>query len=284
MVMKGGLVFKFSRASLSVAVGLLLTVGLARAGINVNNGNFYVSYTDIYVPTAGLALDITRTYNSRSNYIQGYFGVGWSSEIEGYIRVDAKAITFFEGGGGNIVNFQPAKNNIWTSGTFGPQTIVKSGETYILRTGQGKDLHFSSRGRLIKISDLNKNGIDFTYDATGRLALIKDNFNNQIKVSWKEFGKHPRIVSLEGANSKSRYEYNAFGDLVKAFGADGVPYSYSYDDEHNSSRTARGRLSQGLRRFPCRVAHASRDGCVSGSGAASLCRLSASVRRDGLGL
>jgi YD repeat-containing protein len=233
--MKGGLVLKYSRAMLGLA-GAFLTMASLQAGINVNNGNFYVSYTDMYVPTAGLPLDITRTYNSRSNYVQGYFGVGWSSEIEGYIRVEPKSITFFEGGGGNIVTFKADKNNIWTSGTFGPQTISKSGNIYILKTGQGKDLHFNERGRLVKIADINKNAIDFVYDATNRLTLVKDNFNNQIKVNWKDFGKFPRIVLLEGATSKARYEYNNVGDLTKAFGADGVPYGYSYDDEHNMTK------------------------------------------------
>ena len=34
------------------------------AGVNLKNGNFYISYTDIIVPGGGKDLEITRTYNS----------------------------------------------------------------------------------------------------------------------------------------------------------------------------------------------------------------------------
>jgi YD repeat-containing protein len=231
-----GMSFLNMRGFARLSALFLLAGFSAQAGINVNNGNFYISYTDLYIPTAGLTLDITRTYNSRSNYVQGYFGVGWSSEIEGYLKFQKDTILYFEGGGGNVVTYAPSGKNIWKNGTFGPQTISKNNDVYFLKTGSGKDFQFNSRGKLIRMTDLNKNSIDLVYDNTQRLTTIKDNFNNQIKVSFKEFGKHPRIVLLEGSSSKAKYEYSNFGDLTRAFGADGTPYSYSYDDEHNLTK------------------------------------------------
>lgn len=212
-----------------------LCAASAQAGVNVNNGNFYIAYTDLYIPTSGLTLDVTRTYNSRSNYVQGYFGIGWSSEIEGYLRQDGKALTYFEGGGGNVVRFEPNGKGQWTNNVFGPQTLVKDGANYRIKTNTGKDLYFSqATGRLVKIEDSNKNNIELVYTGgSNRPSSIRDNQGNQIKISWKEFGKFPRIVSLEGSNKKAVYEYNAFGDLTKASGADGIPFIYSYDDEHN---------------------------------------------------
>jgi YD repeat-containing protein len=236
--MGGGVISKIigamGRGACVAAV--VASVYTAQAGVNVNNGNFFISYTDLYVPTAGMPIDFTRTYNSRSNYVQGYFGVGWSSEVEGYLKINKNSISFYEGGGGNIVNFEPVKAGLWKSTTFGPQQIQKNGETYVLRTGQGKELQFNARGKLSKITDMNKNAIDFVYDSTGRLNLVKDNFNNQIRLTWKDFGKFPRIVAVEGASAKARFEYNSFGDLTKAIGADGIPFSYSYDDEHNMTK------------------------------------------------
>lgn len=50
------------------------------AGVNLKNGNFYISYTDHSLKeTSGF--EIVRTYNSKSVEI-GLFGFGWGSEIE----------------------------------------------------------------------------------------------------------------------------------------------------------------------------------------------------------
>lgn len=51
------------------------------AGVNLKNGNFYISYTDIIVPGGGKKLEITRTYNSKSTSV-GWFGFGWGNVYE----------------------------------------------------------------------------------------------------------------------------------------------------------------------------------------------------------
>ena len=63
--------------------GLLLSLSIF-AGVNLKNGNFYVTYCDINVPGGGHDLKINRTYNSRS-IEKGYFGLGWGSNIETFI-------------------------------------------------------------------------------------------------------------------------------------------------------------------------------------------------------
>ena len=54
---------------------LLLIPSMAFAGVNLKNGNFYISYTDIIVPGGGMDLEITRTNNSKSTE-KGWFGFG----------------------------------------------------------------------------------------------------------------------------------------------------------------------------------------------------------------
>src|SRR5687767_7406963 len=88
-----------------IVLGFLMTVGLVQAGVNVNNGNFYITYTDFIVYTPGLPIEVTRTYNSRSSFVPGKFGVGWSSEMDSYIKFENKDIVYFEGGGGNVLRF-----------------------------------------------------------------------------------------------------------------------------------------------------------------------------------
>jgi YD repeat-containing protein len=220
---------------LALAAGLLPTG--SRANVNVNNGNFYIAYTDFFLPTAGINIELTRTYNSRSNYVRGYFGVGWSSEIEGYLRFEKGTVAYHEGGGGNIVKFAPSKGKSgeWENGLYGLQTLRQAGDTYVLKTAQGKDLSFDNQGHLIRIADRNKNFIDVVY-ANGRPVMLKDGLNNQVKMEWKEFGGSPRIVLFQLDDKKARYDYSKSGDLVKASGIDGVSYEYAYDDEHNLTR------------------------------------------------
>ncbi|MGJ8745564.1 DUF6531 domain-containing protein [Polaribacter sp.] len=56
------------------------------AGVNINNGNFYISYTDVSLKKYQSAFEsITRTYNSKSTYV-GLFGYGWGTKFETYLR------------------------------------------------------------------------------------------------------------------------------------------------------------------------------------------------------
>ena len=48
----------------------------AFGGVNLKNGNFYISYTDVVLPGTGKTLRVTRTYNSKATEI-GWFGFGW---------------------------------------------------------------------------------------------------------------------------------------------------------------------------------------------------------------
>lgn len=225
---------RFLRAVTLSGAGVLFFSSPAFAGVNVNNGNFFIAYTDLYVPTSGINIDITRTYNSRSNYVKGFFGVGWASEIEGYLSFDGKDIVYFEGGGGNTVRFAP-KGAEWHNGVFGPQVIRKVPQGYSLSSNAGKNLLFDAKGKLMKIADRNRNSIELVY-TNNQITTIKDNLNNQIRITWGEFGQSPRITALEIGRLKARYEYSKFGALTAAVGADGVRFVYDYDDEFNMSK------------------------------------------------
>ncbi len=74
---------------------------ILNAGVNLKNGNFYISYTDhSFQKTSGF--DLTRTYNSKSTEI-GLFGFGWGSEIETRLFLIGDGSVFIKehGAGGN---------------------------------------------------------------------------------------------------------------------------------------------------------------------------------------
>lgn len=92
---------------LSLVLLTMLMSSFALAGVNLKNGNFYISYTDIVVPGGGKKLEITRTYNSKATEI-GWFGFGWGSEFETRLEASADgSVIIHEHGTGAKTRFTP---------------------------------------------------------------------------------------------------------------------------------------------------------------------------------
>lgn len=92
---------------ITLSLVAMLLVSNAFAGVNLKNGNFYISYTDIVVPGGGKKLEITRTYNSKSTEV-GWFGFGWGSEYETKLEVSADgSVVVHEHGSGSKTRFTP---------------------------------------------------------------------------------------------------------------------------------------------------------------------------------
>ncbi|MBT3585290.1 MAG: RHS repeat protein [Halobacteriovoraceae bacterium] len=80
---------------------------MAVAGVNLKNGNFYITYSDIVVPGGGHPLEIVRTYNSKSTE-KGWFGFGWGSDYETFLTVSADgSVVVHENGAGALTRFVP---------------------------------------------------------------------------------------------------------------------------------------------------------------------------------
>lgn len=93
-------------ACLTLIVGLLSGCSTALAGVNLKNGNFYISYNDIINPNGHEALEIVRTYNSKA-YQVGWFGFGWGSDFETYLTVQPDGVVIHENGSGALTRFVP---------------------------------------------------------------------------------------------------------------------------------------------------------------------------------
>ncbi len=88
-------------------VFLALLMSSATAGVNLKNGNFYISYTDIVVPGSGKTLEMTRTYNSKSTE-KGWFGFGWGNVFETKLIKSPDGCVFVhEHGAGGKTRFCP---------------------------------------------------------------------------------------------------------------------------------------------------------------------------------
>jgi YD repeat-containing protein len=88
-------------------IAFSLLPALAFGGVNLKNGNFYITYTDIIVPGGDHDLEVTRTYNSKSTD-NGWFGFGWGSLYETKLMVSADgSVVVMENGSGAQTRFVP---------------------------------------------------------------------------------------------------------------------------------------------------------------------------------
>ena len=86
---------------------LFLLPVVAFGGVNLKNGNFYITYTDIIVPGGDHDLEVTRTYNAKSTE-NGWFGFGWGSLYETKLVVSADgSVVVIENGSGAQTRFVP---------------------------------------------------------------------------------------------------------------------------------------------------------------------------------
>lgn len=81
------------------------------AGVNLKNGNFYISYTDINFDNHPLNFSITRTYNSKA-INKGWFGMGWGSMYETYLTVQpGGCVTVHHHAAGSVELQEPKETN-----------------------------------------------------------------------------------------------------------------------------------------------------------------------------
>ena len=90
-----------------ILIAMMLIPTLVFGGVNLKNGNFYITYTDIIVPGGDHDLEVTRTYNAKS-IENGWFGFGWGSLYETKLAVSADgSVVVTENGSGAQTRFVP---------------------------------------------------------------------------------------------------------------------------------------------------------------------------------
>ncbi|MEM7068365.1 MAG: DUF6531 domain-containing protein [Pseudomonadota bacterium] len=92
-----------TKATIWIAAVLYFLLGTygTQAGVNLKNGNYYVSYTDLINGN----FEVVRTYNSRATEVLT-FGFGWGSDFDTFLVVNsAGAITVHENGSGAMRSY-----------------------------------------------------------------------------------------------------------------------------------------------------------------------------------
>lgn len=87
---------------------LILFGSIGYAGVNIKNGNYFISYKDASTSSKGMLLELTRTYNSKSTTM-GWTGYGWGTPFETRLENSADgSILVYENGTGGVSRFTPS--------------------------------------------------------------------------------------------------------------------------------------------------------------------------------
>ncbi len=179
------------------------------AGVNLKNGNFYISYTDIVIPGEGEKLKITRTYNSKSTRA-GWFGFGWGSLYETRLEVGADgSVTVYEHGAGAQTRFSP-KNAIDPS--VAAQKIIaamkKAGReiprNFAKKLAKNQELR-QSYARQFNVSANLSKGSELYASTRGfqKLRVTKKGFERVYSDGKiQAFDKQGRLTKIRGKNGQ----------------------------------------------------------------------------------
>ena len=247
-----------------LAIMLFVVPVIIVGGVNIKNGNFYISYTDIVVPGGSNDLKITRTYNSKSTKRKSWFGMGWGSYFETFLTVSADgSVVVHEHGTGAKTRFLPKKaidataaakriveameKNSSMTKTMAKKKLEELKKNASLRRAyarklnvamelsEGTTLHTSTRG--IQTLVVTKTGYERRYndgkvelfDKKGRLKTVKHKNGYKISLNYKK----DRLASIKDSDGKQLFfEWHSSG-LVKSIGSTGKKKAtYEYDGKN----------------------------------------------------
>ena len=237
----------------------------AFAGVNLKNGNFYITYTDIIVPGGDHDLEVTRTYNAKSTE-NGWFGFGWGSLYETKLSVSADgSVVVVENGSGaqtrfipkEVINFEsaskkivdamrkkePMSDSVVKTLTSNLNKDAELRQVYSKKYGietklaDGTTLYSNDRGiqTIVKEKDgykrSNSDGrIDF-FDNEGKLSKISDKNGYAILFEYKG----TQVFAIKDTQAKQiLFDWYPDGKIKSASTAAGnKKTTYTYDPKGN---------------------------------------------------
>ncbi|MGW7361668.1 DNRLRE domain-containing protein [Streptomyces sp. NPDC054802] len=214
--------------------------GLDGAGreVDPNIGNYTTTDTDAQVATAGPALTVTRTYNSRDPRSDNAFGAGWSTRYDMRAEPDGD-------GTGNVVVTHPDGRQVRFGknpdggyappfGSFATLTAVTGGGWRLTDKNQTGYV-FDAAGRLTEITDFRGRTQTVAYNTAGEPTTVTSTGGRALHLTWA--GGHVRTVTTDAPDATTEpltWTYTYSGDrLTEVCGpedAAGACTRYGYGD------------------------------------------------------
>ena len=209
--------------------------------VNVATGNSFQRETDVRISAGLRRLELTRYYNSRSDY-DGALGPGWTHSYDVRVWEEGEFYLHLRQANGAEMVFVKDPDNVYRENGPGGSWIEAMMQDDTV-TGwhwfrsDGKEYEFDETGRLVKISYLGSE-ICVGYDEQGLLDTVEESISGrQLSFSYDE---QDRIISIHGPTTNAiadgvwvRYAYDELGRLVGVTYADGSGWMYEYEDPND---------------------------------------------------
>ena len=221
-------------------------------GVDLHSGGAVISETDIEVGGRGPGMRLTRTYASHQGDQRGYFGRGWSSDLDAHVVVDDCDTRIVTGSAGQGQRFAPAGTEADGARRFTPLhgyhgVLVQRDGAYDFHAKDGTRHHFAQVDggftRLSYVEDTNGNRVAYTYESDQGVARVKrleDGSGRSIDLAYAV-----RHVQTEQAGYTIQ---GSFTIVTEARGPGGLSIRYEFDEAGNLVRTIRQDDSQRGRR------------------------------------
>lgn len=184
--------------------------------VNMANGNFVVTQTDVNLSGRGLGTNITRVYNSQMK-TNGDLGWGW--------RLDVPELSQYSNGSVLIIDGSGAKH-LYTTNTDG--SFKTPTGTYITLT-KNSDSTFTWKF---------KDGRKCIFSETSETVTLEDKNGNQVVYQFNEAGKLAKITDPSGRETTFEYHGGGTGKLKKITDYGNRVWQYAYSSDNLSSVTA----------------------------------------------
>lgn len=206
--------------------------GHAGDPVDTATGNFHETSHDMSIPGRGVALDLSRTYNSLTPSAAGPLGFGWSFVYGMTLQQNVPStgqVTITEEEGSQIV-FTPS-GSAYTAPPRVSATLVHNADGTFNFTRHARSIFvFNAAGKLITLRDLNGYNTSLVYNASGQLSTVTDPAGRALTFTW--LGAHIASVS-DVAGRTVQYGYNdGAGNLTDVTDVNGGHQGYSYDANH----------------------------------------------------
>ncbi|MFV0436620.1 MAG: phospholipase A2 [Desulfopila sp.] len=190
--------------------------------VNFATGNKYLQETDYSTSGPGLALSVTREYNSQSE-LRSPLGFGWSVNLFDRLEIAADSIVHIRSGGRHTL--YSIVDGKWVNEVGRKRVIVQEGSQYRLTASDGGVQVFNGDGALVSMADKNGNSHSYTYDA-GLLTTVTDSFGRTINYTYD----NGSVTAMQTPQGIYSYSYDANDNLISVTRPDNSTRQYLYED------------------------------------------------------
>lgn len=205
--------------------------------VNVVQGNFWDSWSDVAVPGSGPGLALSRSYSSSRAGEDGAFGFGWSWSYGMHLD-ESSGVAAVTQENGAVVRFYELSPGTWAAPPGVQASLVEHGGGWTMTRAGSEVFDFDTGGRLAAVANRSGEEVALVYDGA-ELDTVTDEAGRSLSFTWSA-GRVVEVtgpdVILEGGGSPVpmvvSFGYDGSGNLTSVTGVDGGVWTYGYDVSH----------------------------------------------------